>query len=66
MSPNQLKKNLVVNSSSAGGAIGAGIIAGSILGPAGMLVGGLVGGGLGYFGGKKVANKMGKDDKEIK
>eukprot|EP00828_Plagiopyla_frontata_P042037 TRINITY_DN6176_c0_g1_i5.p1 TRINITY_DN6176_c0_g1~~TRINITY_DN6176_c0_g1_i5.p1 ORF type:complete len:696 (-),score=119.24 TRINITY_DN6176_c0_g1_i5:211-2298(-) len=65
MSPNQLKKNLVVNTSSAGGAIGAGILVGAALGPVGMIVGGLVGGGMGYFGGKKVANKMGKDDKEI-
>ena len=60
-----MKKNLVVNTSSAGGAIGVGILAGSALGPVGMLVGGLVGGGIGYFGGKKMANKMGKDDKEI-
>ena len=65
MSSNQLKKNLVVNSSSAGGAIGVGILAGSVAGPVGMLVGGLIGGGIGYFGGKKVAKTLGKDDKEI-
>ena len=66
MSTNQLTKNLVVNTSSAGAAIGLGILAGSFLGPPGMLVGGLIGGGVGYLTGKKVAKTLGKDDKEIK
>ena len=57
---------MVVNSSSAGGAIGIGIIAGIVLGPPGMLIGGLIGGGVGYLSGKKVAKTMGKDDNEIK
>ena len=43
-----------------------GIIAGSVLGPPGMLVGGLVGGGVGYLSGKKAAKNMGKDDNEIR
>lgn len=64
ISSKQFVKNLVVNASGLGGA-SLGMLAGSALGPAGLIGGALAGGLVFSWSTKKVADSISKDDAEL-